>query len=79
MALTIKYVPQHTYTIKLTDLKNGEIYEGSDGLLYVGCCHYDNLGHLIGATGLGHDAIVDDQASDSVFAFREVDAVITIS
>jgi hypothetical protein len=79
MALTIRRDSTHTYPLNLSDLIEGEVYEGTDGMLYVGCDFYDKHGIYIGATGLGHNAFVDDQVSDVVFAFREVNAVITIS
>lgn len=79
MALTIKRGENHIFPLSLSDLTEGEVYEGSDGMLYVGCDFYDKEGFFIGAIGLGHRAYVDSQVSDKGFFFREVDAVITIN
>lgn len=79
MALTIRRDKIHTYSLRLIDLTVGEVYEGIDGMLYVGCNFDSNDGAYIGAIGLGHNAYIDDLASDPVFTFREVTAVITIN
>lgn len=79
MALTIRRDKIHTYPLNVSELTEGVVYEGTDGMLYVGCDFHNKDGFYIGAVGLGHNAYVDSQVSDKGFFFREVDAVITIN
>lgn len=79
MATTIERKDKKSYPIPADDLVPGRIYEGQDGLLYVGVHYYAD--HNVYAVGLGHDQLIgefkDDDEQD--FMFREVTAVVTIS
>ena len=68
------------FPIKETDLVMGQIYMGSDMLLYVGAgCLSLPCGVTLYAVGIGHDYYVDSMPEDESITFRVCNVNITVS
>lgn len=73
---------KETHPLQGKDLQPGLIYEGTDGLLYVGINHSairDAWGNEVHADGINHDAYAHsgDHGDLGELSFREVNATIT--
>ena len=75
MSLIIDRKPPIKHDLYAKDLVWGQIYEGSDGLLYLGA-HLQGTSIL--AVGVGNDYYVDSSTEDEQITFREIDVVLTI-
>ena len=68
------------FPIKETDLVMGQIYMGSDMLLYVGVgCLSLPCGVTLYAVGIGHDYYVDSMPEDESITFRLCNVNIAVS
>ena len=68
------------FPIKETDLVMGQIYMGSDMLLYVGAgCLSLPCGVTLYAVGIGHDYYVDSMPEDESITFRLCNVNIAVS
>ena len=76
MSLTINRKPRIKYELYAKDLVWGQIYEVSDGLLYVAA---QPQGTNILAVGIGNDCYIDNDIEGEHITFREVDVTITIA
>lgn len=74
MSISINKQPP-LYLVHGSSLHIGHVYEGSDGLLYVGAniTYGDDTIHAI---GLGHNAYVDSKPGGEVIHFRSVHTAI---
>ena len=68
------------FPIKETDLVIGQIYMGSDMLLYIGVgCLPQPFGVTLYAVGIGHDCYVDSMPEGESITFRVCNVNITVS
>lgn len=75
MSVKIKYDNSKTYPLSQKNLTHGQIYEGSDKLLYMGT-GIASFGDLL-AVGINNDFFIDNSDGNEI-TFREVDVIITI-
>ena len=79
MLTIIKNKPDR-YTLEGKDLEVGQIYEGSDGRLYVGVALLDlEDGTKLSAVGIGNDFYAYEDLGDDAIFFRAINVILTVN
>lgn len=68
------------YPLSGKDLEEGQIYEGSDGRLYVGVgLLYLADGTKLSAVGVGNDYYAYEDLGDDAIFFRAINVILTVN